>query len=472
MAAETVETIGRIMQLEKSGAVRGRQVLVSFSGCTKSNRDFIIPQNPKEPVICSIDEAINQDLANIFVERVAKAVVHDIIRNKGGVLIHGALCSLGREGAIMAGPGTVGKTTASNRLPRPWVSLSDDATLILPDGSGGFNAHPWPTWSRFYSDGPGGSWDVEHGIPLKALFFLRQSFNDSIQLLDRPYAKSMVIDTIEHVMRSVRMDRGERRLLIRKCVESSEAVVSSVPAFELYISLAGAFWKEMEKAMPAGSSKETPTQPSDFHSEELKRRRISEIQFIYRGPSMNPTFFEPEVITVEPYAGRKPKAGDVVCFKAKDKSYNVVHRITAVNGDRIRTQGDNNACPDPYEIEMSEIFGRVVYVCRGGKTRRIFGGPAGIAIMHCSRAYNASNRLISAILHRAYRSLSERGRFRMLMPSDGRFAVALFENGSRKYPKLILSGRTIGSYDFTDKAWKIKRPYRLIIDEKRLPIFE
>ena len=33
----------------------------------------------------------------------------------------------------------------------PWRSLCDDATLVVRDASGRYWAHPWPTWSRFYT---------------------------------------------------------------------------------------------------------------------------------------------------------------------------------------------------------------------------------------------------------------------------------------------------------------------------------
>lgn len=84
----------------------------------------------------------------------ASVIVLDV-ENRGGLLLHGALAECKRQGVILAGPGTVGKTTASRRLRLPWHSLSDDATLVVRDRAGRFGAHPWPTWSRFMF---GGSW--------------------------------------------------------------------------------------------------------------------------------------------------------------------------------------------------------------------------------------------------------------------------------------------------------------------------
>ncbi len=111
------------------------------------------------------------------------------------------------EGILLAGPGTVGKTTASNRLPPPWRSLGDDAALVVRDADGCYWAHPWPTWSRFYSadgsPGPGGSWDVQRAVPLRAIFFLSQSPNDRAEPLNSTQAAALLMEVVQHVSRSM-----------------------------------------------------------------------------------------------------------------------------------------------------------------------------------------------------------------------------------------------------------------------------
>ena len=84
----------------------------------------------------------------------------------GGLLVHGALAEWNGIGVILAGPGGVGKTTASKRLPRPWRSLSDDNTLIVKSPDGTYWAHPWPTWSRYRQGDMSGSWDVQAAVKL------------------------------------------------------------------------------------------------------------------------------------------------------------------------------------------------------------------------------------------------------------------------------------------------------------------
>ena len=97
-------------------------------------------------------------------------VVAQEAQSRGRLLLHGAS---GEDGVILAGSGTVGKSTASSRLLPPWQSLRDDATLLARDCSGDCRAHPIPTWSRLYSQGqedvppPGGSWDTQPAVPLR-----------------------------------------------------------------------------------------------------------------------------------------------------------------------------------------------------------------------------------------------------------------------------------------------------------------
>ena len=55
---------------------------------------------------------------------------------------------------------------------------------------------------------------------------------------------------------------------------------------------------------------------SDF---TVKRKQEDSFYFVYRGVSMTPTFIEPEMMTVIPYAGSRIKKGDVICYKTETR---------------------------------------------------------------------------------------------------------------------------------------------------------
>ncbi len=461
-----ITALTRAMNLAENGD-RGRKVLVYVS--EKNGTSCIIhPKNNHDPIICSMLHDYKQNMFFLQVQKIAQAVATDVVRN-GGALIHGGLCSYKGTGAVMAGPGNVGKTTASNRLPAPWISYSDDATLIIPDGTGGFNAHPWPTWSRFYQDGPGGVWDVKKSIPLEFLFFLKQSETDYVEPLSKDQAKAMLIDTMEHLSRLLRFEDKEKHEYIEKCIRSAEKITSAIPAYRLGLSLEGEFWREMEKVMPKAKKFEKPGYTEKQLPIEFNRGKV---HFIYRGPSMNPTFYEPEMLTIKPYNGNKPKKGDVICYRVDHKDESIVHRVVKVEESGIKTKGDNNTYIDDYMVAGQSVIGRVVASKRGNKTRTIHGGFFGVLEMYWCRGCRKIRNFISKFLHDSYNYLAVSGIFRKLKPKKMVFRLAVFEKYPLVYPKLVLNGCTVGTFDFRQKSWKINRPYRLFVDEKKLPVFE
>jgi hypothetical protein len=171
------------------------------------------------------------------------------VQSKKGLLIHGALAEREGLGAILMGPSGIGKTTASKRIQIPWQSLSDDLTLVTCDVQGKYWAHPWPTWSHFDEGGPGGSWDVNYAIPLKALFFLSQAKKDDIELLGPGQAACMLLETAEQAL--YRLSRLDDDLSIHRLqrFENACIMVKAVPCFVLYLSLKGAFWEKMDAAV-------------------------------------------------------------------------------------------------------------------------------------------------------------------------------------------------------------------------------
>jgi SynChlorMet cassette protein ScmC len=178
---------------------------------------------------------------------------------RGGVLIHGALAERDGMGVILAAPGGTGKTTASNRLPAPWRSLSDDTTLVVRDPQGRYWAHPWPTWSRFMDGGPGGTWDVQTAVPLKGIFVLAQAVEDHVERVGPGHAVSALVECVGQA--STFMTPGlfkeELHALHLERFDNLCALARAVPAHLLHISLTGAFWQEIDRALWGGHGEET-----------------------------------------------------------------------------------------------------------------------------------------------------------------------------------------------------------------------
>jgi SynChlorMet cassette protein ScmC len=161
----------------------GRELLV-----TVSDEGDLAPANlaGPGPALCVLSPPGECDMLTVAMLRLALAIARGA-QSRGGLLLHGAFATQTSDGILLAGPGSVGKRTASRRLPPPWRALCDDTSLVIRGPQGSYWAHPWPTWSRFFHQGidppPGGSWDVQQAVPLRAIFFLSQAPDDRAEAL-------------------------------------------------------------------------------------------------------------------------------------------------------------------------------------------------------------------------------------------------------------------------------------------------
>jgi len=186
---------------------------------------------------------------------ISLALARGVLRD-GGVLLHGALAEYRPTdsdgmGVIFSAPGGAGKTTASRRLPVPWRSLSDDAALVMPTGTGGYRAHSWPTWSSFlYPDRSGGVWNVQTSVPLSACVFLKPAPQDAIEPLGAGQAASLLAESARQInFLDPKLPAEERRVLRLQRFDAVCVLAKSVPAYLLRISLEGEFWREVEREL-------------------------------------------------------------------------------------------------------------------------------------------------------------------------------------------------------------------------------
>ena len=173
-------------------------------------------------------------------------------QTRGGVLIHGALAERNGSGVILAAPGGRGKSTASNRLPPPWRSRCDDATLVVQDAHGNYWAHPWPTWSRFICRAAGGgTWDVQHAVPLKGIFILSQACEDRVEPIGKGQTVSLLVECAEQaaIFMGQGLAQAERRALHLDRFNNLCALARVIPGAILHISLTGAFWDAIAQAL-------------------------------------------------------------------------------------------------------------------------------------------------------------------------------------------------------------------------------
>lgn len=75
---------------------------------------------------------------------------------------------------------------------------------------------------------------------------------------------------------------------------------------------------------------------------------------IVRGTSMLPTLEPGDLVLA--YRSPGLRTGQVAVFRGPSEGY-VIHRITAVDGERITTQGDNRDRPDPWATTADDVVG-------------------------------------------------------------------------------------------------------------------
>ena len=207
----------------------------------------LVPSGDEYTFTCIVPPVRDNDILATQLMQLSLVIAQQA-QIRGGVLLHGALAERDGWGVILSGPGGGGKTTASRRFPEPWRSLCDDATLVVRDKQGAYWAHPWPTWSAFMSGGTGGTWDVNHAVPLKAVFFLQQALQNRINPIGRGHSVSLLVELTEHTSWSMSYSQGEdvTRALRLQRFENICTLVKTVPCHHLHLSLDGAFWEEIE----------------------------------------------------------------------------------------------------------------------------------------------------------------------------------------------------------------------------------
>ena len=189
---------------------------------------------------------------------------------------------------------------------------------------------------------------------------------------------------------------------------------------------------------------------------------------VYVGPSMSPTLSEPDLMEVVPYDERPVRPGDVVFLPSATGEASIVHRVARVTPSGVFTRGDDNTREDVSPCRPEDVGGRVVAVWRGRRRSVIAGGFQGRlrGIWLRWRRNPASGT--SRLLHPAYRALSRSGWLVRLLPAPARPRVVGFFARGRDRSLLLLGPHVVGRYDDGAGRWRIRRPFRLFVDERML----
>jgi len=194
------------------------------------------------------------------------------------------------------------------------------------------------------------------------------------------------------------------------------------------------------------------------------------MELYYRGESMHPLFRPGDVLDVRPCVPSSVRAGDVIVFVPPGEEKQVVHRVCSGGPEGFRTKGDNNPQPDPWGIAPDRVIGRVVSVRRAGRNVWLIDGAAGHAVARFIGTAKKLDHRAAAFLHPLYRRLARCGLFRRLVPFSMTPRVISVRRAGGVENQVLMGRHIVGRREPGAAEWKIRRPFRLFVDEKRLPV--
>jgi SynChlorMet cassette protein ScmC len=201
-------------------------------------------------VICEMGDEEDHDL-DIVRMWLALAPVYSKTLEAGGLPLHAALVERDGTAVLLLAPGGTGKSTCCRRILPPWKALCDDLTLMVVDRHKHYRVHPFPTWSNYLWKLSDTTWDIQHHLPLSALFFMEQGTTDEVIPVGKGLASVLATESAEQVYQAAwrNLLPEEERSLKEQVFENACALAGRIPAFRLRVSLEGRFWEEMEKVL-------------------------------------------------------------------------------------------------------------------------------------------------------------------------------------------------------------------------------
>jgi len=453
-----VNEIGEIMHLNPAG----RDSRKIYLYLRKHNNSIHLPENVQKKSLSFTLPQLEPDAEKYCAYIHLSSLFSLLAIDNGAILLHAALAEKNGHGALFMGPGDVGKTTISKRLPAPWRAMCDDTTLVYAQ-DGQIYAHPWPTWSCFTMDCPGGSWDVSQRVPLHALFMLKQSHQDEVTPLDKQKSLHALTQSILQIGHTTfrRMSQEKKNNFIETHIQIAKQINASLDSFILENTLTGQFWKKIDTV---------------WHPDEPSRKKILEEHIhmqdhaIYTGPSMFPVFHDPEYVKIGRYEKYDEiKKGDVIYFKSPNEEKNIIHRVIQKKNEKLRTRGDNNPYSDPYWVTFNDIYGRITHSTFQGMTRQIAGGFQGMLLYRkhiIRRLFLLKLQTIKQKHNRVWNDLVSVGKF-LIRKKD----LHIIEFKQPRYPvyKLFFNGKWIGQYNPIRHRWKLEGIFRFLVDKTKLP---
>ena len=182
----------------------------------------------------------------IFLKLLLLPLIDHAIANNG-LLIHAGLIAKDDCGVLLAGPGDIGKSTASRRAKAPWRMLGDDTALIYQKNNS-FFVQPIPTWSELYS----GNWHLNWPLQcakLKSIFFLTQNKKTIFSALPLntaiTYLYECTTQVYFHYFRYQDISTSDERDKKIKLFDNAIEIAKNIPCQLLQLPKNSRYWEKI-----------------------------------------------------------------------------------------------------------------------------------------------------------------------------------------------------------------------------------
>lgn len=222
--------------------------------------------------------------------------------------------------------------------------------------------------------------------------------------------------------------------------------------------------------MPA-ATRTCVLEPKSMSESTLANDHNRSFCVVYSGRSMNPTLMEPALIEVMATQANEIRKGDVIAFHHTEDATDIVHRVVNIINEGFRTRGDNNRHVDAYAVTADDIIGLAVAAWNGNRRRIIHGGNRGriISWLLLGRIYvfMIAGRLLAGSYSRICRICSPLAQ--RLLPRRFQPRLVVYPEHVLWRYQLFIGEKLIGRCHTRTGKWEIRRPYRLIVNVRKLP---
>lgn len=181
--------------------------------------------------------------------------------------------------------------------------------------------------------------------------------------------------------------------------------------------------------------------------------------FVYRGPSMTPTFQNGDFLYLRS-ARQKLVKGDVIVIDTTNNNGFIVHRIVSASLEGFITHGDHNRLCD-LQVSLDHIVGKVEFVENKRGIKRVANGLLGLGLARIWHTIFWLDRFFRQMFWLPYQAFRKSGLTSLIWrPKIVKMEI---KNADRLQVKYIYKQRTVATWDPMLHRFDCRKPFDLVI---------